>query len=267
MYRLLVATDVPEINKLLQEEINWAQNGFNPPVIVSDADEAIARLSVTAFDAVGYRFAHENPARLEAYLEEKAPTLPIFSVRSTAERQLLILKDLKHLLNRLNADFSDEVYDDSALVGLVQDEMTHSLLAGEITKKSVMVNWLHMLRAHMDPERTCILFEIDMPQGEVYLADRWHHGQERLENALRSNFFGRYADDIYYAVAVLTNRHIRLAAVPALTLKSTDQSFYDTAVAHVNNSLQLIKEYLDLDLQILDTKVLPSMTALVAKHN
>ena len=130
-----------------------------------------------------------------------------------------------------------------------------------------MVNWLHMLRAHMDPERTCILFEIDMPQGEVYLADRWHHGQERLENALRSNFFGRYADDIYYAVAVLTNRHIRLAAVPALTLKSTDQSFYDTAVAHVNNSLQLVKEYLDLDLQILDTKVLPSMTALVAKHS
>ena len=129
MYRLLVATDVPEINKLLQEEINWAQNGFNPPTIVSDADEAIARLSVTAFDAVGYRFAQENPARLEAYLEEKAPTLPIFSVRSTAERQLLILKDLKHLLNRLNADFSDEVYDDSALVGLVQDEMTHSLLA------------------------------------------------------------------------------------------------------------------------------------------
>ncbi len=264
MYKLLLATDVSEINELVQKDIDWMQRGFKPPVLASTVDEAVSLLSVSDFDAVGFRFAHEDTARLEKYLEEKRPTLPIFNIRSAADRQLVILKDLRHLLNRLHADFADEVYDDEALMSLVQDEMTHSLLAGEITKKSVMVNWLHMLRAHMDPERTCMLFEIDMPQGEVYLSDRWHHGQERLENALRSNFFGRYADNIYYAVAVLTNRHIRLAAIPALTLKADDSAFCQSAAAHVDNSLLLIKEYLDLDLRIVDTKVLPSMTALVA---
>ena len=81
-----------------------------------------------------------------------------------------------------------------------------------------------------------------------------------MEHALRSNFFGRYVDDIYYAVAVLTPRHIRVLACQRQ--HSPGKSAIDVGYEVQNNvekKVAEIKEYLDLDLDLEQFTVLNSM--------
>ena len=99
-------------------------------------------------------------------------------------------------------------------------------------------------------DRPCFVIDFDLPQGEIYLSDRWHYGRERLENALRSNFFGRYVDNIYYGVAVLTTRHIRLFACQRRDSQEDLEAINQRVQRHVEKTVADIKEYLDLDLNI-----------------
>lgn len=260
MYKLLLATDQSSVRTLFENGISWEKEGFSKPLVVTTAEEAIALLKSKPIDAVSFHLRKNQAEPLMNYLLDERPTLPIFECYASPDKQLAVLMDLKNLLNRLHADFADEVYDEAQMMDIVRDELTHSLLSGEITKKEVLLRWLQLIRARLDYDKPCMLFELDMPQGEVYLADRWHHGQERLENALRSNFFGRYVEDIYYAVAVLSNRHIRLVAIPRVGLLMDGASFSSKTTAHVLDSIQNIKEYLDLDIRVLDSGMLHSLT-------
>lgn len=260
MYKLLLATDQPSVIELFENGIAWENEGFQKPIIVPTATEAIDLLKSRPIEAVGFHLSKKQADPLLNYLQDERPTLPIFETYSTAKKQLPVIADLRHLLNRLHEDFADEVYDEETMMGIVRDELTHTLLSGEITKKEVLIRLLQMIRSNIAYDKPCMLFELDMPQGDVYLSDRWHHGQERLENALRSNFFGRYVDDIYYAVAVLTNRHIRLVAVPRQNLSIDPAAFSAKTTAHVLDSILSIKEYLDLDIQVMESGIVQSLT-------
>ena len=99
------------------------------------------------------------------------------------------------------------------------------------------------------------------------MSAQWHYGSERLENALRNNFFGRYYDDIYYCVAVLTPRHIRVAACQRYDTESiSEEDLLQKANSHVEQVLDNIKEYLGLDMVTTDCHILDKLCLLTQEH-
>ena len=105
-----------------------------------------------------------------------------------------------------------------------------------------------------------MVYEMDMPQGDVYISEH-QNAMDRLERALRNNFFGRYVDRIYYDVAVLTPRHIRVAAIPQGGIDQDTDDFRQRADEHVEDCLHTIKEYLNLDINIVQGGLIPSLRA------
>lgn len=263
MYRLLIATNEPEVLNQLNASVDWASLSFRQPTVVSTADEAIQNMETQRVDCIAYMLNGSEARRLSNYLNTVRPSLPIFEIRRSLEAQMRILNDMRRVLDRLHEDNTDEDYDEKTIMSMLRDELTHNLLAGEITSERELRGRLQMLRSHLSLARPCMLYEFDLPQGEIYLNYEWHYGSERLEKALRNNFFGRYYEDLYYQVAVLTPRHIRLIVCQRDDRENEpEDSLAERADQHVSQVLEQIREYLDLDMVQTDRAILPSMIAL-----
>ena len=265
MYKLLLVTDQKEVAALFRSRIDWPRLNCRPPQIVETAEDAIALLNSAAVDAVGFRMDTAAAAPLKRFLRYGRPSLPVFAVYDSLEKQLPALQEMKTVLDRLHADFIDDYYDEDAMLTMLRDEVTHSMLAGEFKDWSSLKRGLSLIRARLSLDAPGLLYEIDMPQGEIYLSEHHGHAQERLECALRNNFFGRYVDGIYYAVGVLTPRHIRLACIPMANDVPEDSEIFAARVdEHVQRSIQRIKEYLDLDLSVVNVTWLNGLKDLIA---
>lgn len=263
MYKLLLVTDRKDIQALFENEIDWPRFNCRPPLITASAQEAIEWLNSKAIDAVGYHLPKYDAIPLSRFLRYGRPSLPIFQVTEEAETQKTILKETCILLDRLHSDFADDYYDEDAMLTMQRDELMHQLLAGKMHDWDYLLRGLQLIRTRLNPQAPSLLYEIDMPQGEVYLSEH-HHAQQRLESALRNNFFGRYVDGIYYAVAVLSPRHIRLVCIPMHSEETEDiHSFEERADEHVNESIFRIKEYLDLDMHVMESSWLEGLEGLL----
>lgn len=263
MYKLLLVTDREDIQALFRDQINWALLNCREPLITASAHEAIELLNSKAIDAVGYHMPKKAALELVQFLRYGRPSLPIFEVHSHLNKQMVVLEEMRRILDRLHADFADD-YDADAMLRLQRDELIHSLLAGELNDWPMVERELKLIRARFDASKPCILYEIDMPQGDVYLSEHHGHAQQRLERAMRNNFFGRAVEGIYYAVAVLTPRHIRVVCLPMYGDEAeAPESFAQRADEHVQDSIGRIKEYLDLDMNVCESAWLSSIQELM----
>jgi len=264
MYKLLLATDREDILSQFRNQIDWPALNCRAPLLASSPQEAIDLLNTKAIDAVGYRFFEINGIALTKFLRYGRPSLPIFQVCDNLENEVQMIRQTVSVLDRLRADYMDEYYDEEAMLTILRDELLHSLLAGEMRDWDSVNREMKLLRAHVSVDQPCVLYEIDMPQGEVYLSEHQGHAQQRLESALRNNFFGRYVEGIYYAVAVLSPRHIRIVCIPMHGQEpETQDAFGARTDAHINESIQKIKEYLDLDMQVVQSAWLDSVKDLL----
>lgn len=264
MYRILIAIKDAQAFAEMNERISWQSMNYHEPTIVSSADEAIAVMESKRVDCIASILDKYDGAKLNSYLSKVRPSLPIFQIKRDYDSQIRILKDMLRYLDRLHSDMSDDVYDENVVLDMLRDELGHNLLAGEIHSEQVLRGRLQMLRSHVCVDKKCVLYDFDMPQGEVYLMNQWHYGSERLENALRNNFFGRYYDDIYYSVAVLTPRHIRVLACQRMEGEDeAEESLLSRTDMHIEQSLDNIKEYLGLDLNPIGIHVLDNLVVLV----
>ncbi len=267
MYRVLFATNEPAVLEPLNQITNWQNMSFHEPVIVSNADEAIRVMESKRIDGIAYMLDSDEARKLNFYLNNMRPSMPIFQIQRTLESQKEEIISVRRLLDRLHADMSDDVYDENAVLDILRDEVTHNLLAGNVATDAELNSTLQMLRSFVAPTKPAILFDFDLPQGEVYLSAQWHYGSERLENALRNNFFGRYCDNIYYCVAVLTPRHIRVAACQRSDQDNLEENtLVEKANSHVEEVLENIKEYLGLDMVITDCHIMDQLCLLTQEH-
>ena len=260
MYKLLLVTDRAEVINTFLNVTDLKDMMFAPVTIIEDTQQAIDYLESHPVDAVGYSVNHTDVGPLHQYLVELRPSLPIFQSHEHDDTLRRELQRIRRFLDSLHADYSDDEYDETAILEYLRDELMHQLLAREVASKEEIKSRLKLARAHLSMDKPCYLFDFDLPQGEIYLADRWHYGRERLEHSLRINFFNRYIDGIYYAVAVLTPRHIRVLGCPRQGVR--DMSTIDIGYEvqnHVENKVAEIKEYLDLDLQLEQFTVLNSI--------
>lgn len=264
MYKLLLVTDREDLRSQLRDQMNWTGLNCRTPYTAASPQEAIDLLNSKPIDAVGYRFFHTDGMQLTKFLRYGRPSLPIFQVCENCETQTVVIKQTVNVLDRLHQDYADEYYDEEAMLTLQRDELVHSLLAGELRDWDGVMREMKLIRAHVSLDKPCVLYEIDMPQGEVYLSEHQGHAQQRLESALRNNFFGRYVEGIYYAVAVLTPRHIRIVCMPMHgQAPETQEDFGARTDAHINESIQMIKEYLDLDMMVVESAWLDSLKDLL----
>ena len=264
MYKLLLATDRDDLRDMFLKNIDWKKAGFRSPLIASTAQEGIDLLNSKAVDAVGYCFEREDPRPLKRFLRYGRPSLPIYSVCDTPEKQMQVLREMTRVLDRLHADFSDDYYDEEAMLTIQRDELVHALLSESLKDWEAVKRSFKLIRSHVSLDHPSILYEIDMPQGDVYLAGHSGHAQERLESALRNNFFGRYVNGVYYAVAVLTPRHIRVVCMPMHGKEPESiEALGAMTDAHIQESIQKIKEYLDLDMTVVESAWLSSLQELL----
>ena len=264
MYKLLLVTDRDDLRTLFKEQIPWAHLNCRAPYMASSPQEAIDLLNTKAIDAVGYRFFGVDGMALTKFLRYGRPSLPIFQVCEDCEHQLVALRQTVAVLDRLHADYADEYYDEEAMLTIQRDELVHDLLAGKIQDWDSLQRELKLIRSHVSFDEPCVLYEIDMPQGDAYLSEHRGHAQKRLESALRNNFFGRYVEGIYYAVAVLTPRHIRIVCMPMHGQKpETAEELGRRTDAHIQDSIQKIKDYLDLDMMVTESAWLTSVKDLL----
>jgi hypothetical protein len=261
MYKLLLVTDRDEVIRTLQEVGNLADLYLAPVTILQDVQQAIHYMETNAVDAVAYSLHHTDAQPLHQYLIDVRPSLPVFQAHSHLHTWQEELKRTRSFLDRLHADDSDEVYDPEAVREYMRDELLDQLLGRQIKTRDELMARLKLVRAELAMEKHAFLFDFDLPQGEVYLVDRWHYGRERLASALRNNFFGRYVDDIFYGVAVLSPRHIRLLACQRYDGQSEGDlaELTSRVQQHVEGKLRDIKEYLDLDLNIEQYTMLSSI--------
>ena len=264
MYKLLLVTDRDDILTQFKDQIDWPKLNCRAPYTASTPQEAIDLLNSKAIDAVGYRFFSTDGMLLTRFLRYGRPSLPIFQICERWEDEVPVIKQTISVLDRLHADSSDEYYDEEAMLTLQRDELVHALLAGELTNWDYVIREMKLIRAHVSLDEPCVLYEIDMPQGDVYLSEHQGHAQQRLERALRNNFFGRYVEGIYYAVAVLTPRHIRVVCMPMHgQKKESPEALGRRTDSHINESIQKIKEYLDLDMTVVQSAWLESVKDLL----
>lgn len=265
MYKLLLVTDNAPLKDLLFEQVDWHALGFHRPNLACNAQEAVAALESKVIDAVGFQLTGEDQKQLTRYLRYGRPSMPLFKVEMNAEAQSAVMKELLRVMDKLRTDDADAYYDQETVLNHVRDEFVHQLLCGEIEDYGRVERTLAYIRARIDPEKMLVLYDIDMPQGEIYMQEHNDPArrQHRLERALRNNFFGRYVDGVYYAVAVLNPRHIRLAALQAEGASEMDAAFIDRANAHVNQTIEMVKNYLELDMNIENICTLDSMRELV----
>ncbi|MDO5022540.1 MAG: hypothetical protein Q4E07_04295 [Eubacteriales bacterium] len=264
MYKLLLVTDNENVRNAFNQIDNWGQLMFRPVTILSDAEEALRYLNSHVVDAIGYAFVSQDPSPIQQYITDH-PSLPVFQTHQRGQALLDELNRIREFLDQMHREDADS-YDEMFVFQMLRDELMAQLLKGQINSEEELVARIKLVRANVSLTMQCYLFDFDLPQGEVYLNDRWHYGAERLQYALRNNFFGKYIDDVYYDVAVLSPRHIRLFAGPAFNTDLTDEEIKQKVMQRVETVLEDIKDYLDLDLDLESTTVLNSMKDLINKN-
>ncbi len=266
MYKLLLATDQHDIQNMFSEITEWENRGFRMPRTVSSAQEAIACLEKHHVDAIAFRLSAQEESKLYQKLKQSYPDLPIFRLGRNATEQMAILNELKVLLNRTHADFANEDYGIADMMKLCRNDFMRALLSGSISDSRDILSKIRLLRFGIDVDKPCVLLEMDLPQGDEYLAGRWHYGSERLEVALR-NFFGTVVDDLFFSVAVVTPQLIRLLACPLEGHGESEgeESLTGMVEDHVIEAIEQIREYLALEVRLNCTRVLKNITALAVQ--
>ena len=266
MYKLLLATDQRDIQNMFSEITDWENRGFRAPRTAVNAQEAIACLEKHHVDAVAFRLNAQEEHELYQKLVQSYPDLPIFRLARNVSEQMAVLNELKVLLNRTHADFANEDYGIADMMKLCRNDFMRALLSGSVTDSGDLMAKMRLLRFPIDADKPCVLLDMDLPQGDEYLAGRWHYGSERLEVALR-NFFGTAVNGISFSVAVVTPQLIRLLACPleGQGAMEGEDSLTGLVEDHVREAIEQIREYLALEVKLSGAHVLKNITALAVQ--
>ncbi|NLG56870.1 MAG: hypothetical protein GX540_00505 [Clostridiales bacterium] len=267
MYKLLLVTDRDDMTEAFSGIQDWGRMMFEPVIMLDNTPEAIRLIDQNQVDAVGYAFANQNPEPLVSHLERAHPLLPLYQPQSQPELLREELRLVREHLDRLHADFSDDDYNVEMAVERSRDDLMRRILLREVKSKAELNSRLSLTRAPFAADEHSFLYELHLPEGEQYLHTRWRYGLDRLETALRANFLGRFVEHVYYGAALLDPGHLRVIACQMAGQPEEDLEALGRRVqAHVNQAIQEVKDYMDLDLLIAQYTMLDSISDLVPEN-
>jgi len=267
MYKLLLVSDQEEVLNAFDQIQNWELSGFKPPHIRHDYDGMLDSLSKHHADGISIAVTSpEEEEKMLMYLQEYYPKVSIFEAGRTPDEVLRYLNELKILLNRIHADFSNErTYENADMLQVCRHEFFRKLINGKIEKPEDVYRNMRLLRSRMDADRPSMLIELSLPQiSDDQLEGRWHYGEERLELALRNSFGGDY-NGMHILPTIHPDGRILVLCCP---LHGVEQPYSNidemtaTMTAYIAKCIQHMKEYQGLELHIADIRILPALTVL-----
>ena len=264
MYKLLLITDRPDIRDIYVNLDIWEEMDFRAPRIAASAAEGADILSRHYADAIAVEVSDAERDRLYDILNERYPALPVMTAGETPAEVQRNLKELKDLLIRLNADYSNDRYDPVEKMQLRRHAFFRKLIQGEFDDEGRIRRELRLLRSRMDPDRPCVVMRLDTPRREGYISEHWQYGQDRLEVAMR-NIFGAELEGLRVLVSVMPDERLYLVACPMKGCKLPDDTSVTQMVhEHTQSSIDHVREFLGMELRVGAETVLPSITRLSA---
>jgi len=263
MYKLLLVSDRDEVLDAFAQVQNWEMLGFKPPHIRHDFEGMLDSLSKHHADGIAIAVRPEEEEKIMPWLQEHYPKLSIFEAGATPEEVVCYLTELKTLLNRINADFSNDKFSASDMLQVCRHDYFRRLMRGKVSTRAELYRNLRLLRSRMDPDQPCLLIELTQPPAEDKLTGRWQYGADRLELALRNSFAGDF-EGLHILPTVHQDGRILVLACPlkGVNIDMTADSMTAMITAHTADSMQHMKEYWSLELHMTNIKVLPALTAL-----
>lgn len=260
MYRLLIVSANQNTRDRLAAMEGWEAMGFKRPRICQNPQEAEESLGKHHADAIAVDPSPEVDG-LFAYLEENYPNKPIFEIADSQEEQRTILQELGMLLSRLNADDSNDIYDDAYRLQQQRERWMRKVIGGMGPDAPEMRRQLRLYRCREQLSVPCVLARLELPEEDDFLSERWHYGSERLEMALR-NFFGYEHGHMLMHVAVLSQEEVRVLCYPAGAEGISENAVFN----YVQETLEQIDHYLGLRMKVLEVRRVPGLEAFAAEH-
>lgn len=262
MYKLLLVTD-SELVRDAFAAVAWEDMGYKQPRVAATVDEAMDSLKHFHADAIAIALPAAEDEALITALMDAYPELPVMEAPDMRGEVELRALEMRKLLSRLNADDSNDNYTLADRMRVCRHEYFRSLMDGRIPTGKDIKRMLRLVRSKMDPDRPCVVAELEMPENSDFLKGRWHYGPERLEMALR-NIFGVEVAGMRILSCVLPNEHIVLLGCPMLhhEMEMEESSMTGVLSAHVQDCISHAEEFLGIDLTITTLRVLPALTAM-----
>ena len=260
MFKLLLATDDPEVQKAYGEINDWERLGFRQPRTASTADEATDSLTHHHADAVIIALVPEEEKKLiHAMACDHWRLRPILTAAKNRDEIQRDLVELEILLSRTHADYSNDPYSEETMMQISRHDFFRKVIAGKEHSDEHLRRYLRLLRSRMDPDRPCLMIQFELPDADGYLSDHWHYGSERLEVAMR-NIFGAELNGVRFLVSVLDDERIFLLACPMLEHEIPDLDIMRTTVReHVEWGVKHVQEYLNIEMRILSATEYPTL--------
>ena len=263
MYKLLLISDQPEVRAAYEAVNNWETLGFRAPRIAKNTEEAADILTRHHVDAFAVNVQPEERPALTKMLGGVYDQTPAVLAVASVEEIRQNMEELCRVLNRIYGDYSNDNYDHREKMQLCRHDFFRSILTGKVQDEAKMRARMGMLRSRMDADRPCVLIELAHPDNDGYLALHWRYGADRLEVAMR-NFFGAELSGMRILVSVLPDERMFLLACPMIGAENVpnEQDMLEQVKALVNQNIQEVQEYLNIDLQMASMQVLPSLCSL-----
>lgn len=264
MYKLLLVTDQEDVREAFLQVEGLNRLMFDPITAVSTVQEGISCLKTRGADAVSFNLPEKEQEALWDFLNDKRPHLPVFRTENKGTALREDLAALRDYLDAVHADYSDSDSNEGLVVNRLQNDLVHRLLEGRVKTLGELTSRMDLTRAPFRHDRPLFLFEFDLPEGQHYLNFRWHHGFQRLDLSLRSNFFGRIPGRMYYGAALVSPERLRVIACPTENLSEAELDQMSAQVqSEVLNTAEQVKNYMDLELVCTRFTVLKGLHMLI----
>ena len=265
MYKLLLVSDQAEVLEAYDQIHNWEYNGFKRPHVRPDLTGARESLQKHHADAVILAVSPEEEKEIIDFLQQEYPLLPITEAGKTPSEALEYLNELKQLLNRIRADFSSDVYDERKMMLRARRNFFRTLVVRRDMTRQEVYRRMRMLRSRMDPDRPCILMELEQfSADEDRLVGKLQDTEHLLERELYQSFGG---DVNGFHVLPLVSADGKVYVL-AGALKDQEQSDDMIAVLNecIKDGISHAEEYRGLHLRVTGIQVLPSLYAFCADY-
>ncbi len=266
MYKLLLATDRPEVLAAFGEIRDWERLGFKPPRTADSADAAEESLRAHHADAVAVALPPEEEQKLVRDMGCPHWHLrPIMRAAADSETVLKDVVELELLLSRTRADYSNDPYSDETMMLLQRHDFFRRVIAGEERNPERIRRYMRLLRSRMDPEKACVLLNLRLSEDGEELSDHWRYGNDRLEVAMR-NIFGAELKGMRLLVSIQKDERIFLLACPMLYRETPpEEDLVRIVTDYTRETIDHVREYLGMSLEMTGAKLYPSVTQLNAE--
>ena len=268
MYKLLLVSDSEEVLNAFRQINNWELLGFKQPHIRRDYAGMLDSLEKHHADGICISSSPESEEKMLLYLQKHYPNTSIFEAGKTPEDVLFYLNELKVLLNRLYADFSNDRFTGlHDRLQICRHEFFRNLINGKIKTPAEVTRNMRLLRSRMDADRPSMLIELSQEEiHEDQMEGRWHYGEDQFEKALRNSFGGDY-NGMHILPTVHPDGRILVLACPLHGIEQalTVDEMTACMTTYTAKCIQHMEHFHGITLHISDIRVLSALTVLCSE--